>query len=266
MVLDCAVPDTRWPALTHLRLASVIVSDETSARPLLGLRVKPQLLRVGRTHSPVVVIDGFSGAVDDIARLADELGPFPPIRGNYYPGVRRLISNSDAAAYAYVIATCRNVAPFVGGAFGGESFDLEEASFSVVSLRPEQLQPVQKAPHFDGPDQKLYALLHYLRVPSGSGTAFFRHRATGIERVTPQNLPLYASAAERELPTTAARAGYINGSDDLYEEIGRVEAIADRLIVYHGSLLHSGIIPQGMSFSADPQQGRLTANFFLIGR
>jgi hypothetical protein len=37
-------------------------------------------------------------------------------------------------------------------------------------------------------------------------------------------------------------------------------------VIYHGNLLHSGIIPPDMSFSADPREGRLTANFFLLGR
>ena len=39
----------------------------------------------------------------------------------------------------------------------------------------------------------------------------------------------------------------------------------DRLIIYQGSLLHSGIIPAGMNFSPDPREGRLTANFFVRG-
>lgn len=228
--------------------------------------MKPRLIRLGRTQSPIVVIDDFSGAVDEIGRLADALAPFPRIEGNYFPGVRRIISNADVDAYSYVISTCRKAAPFVGGAFGGESFDLDEASFSVVTLQPAELQPAQKAPHFDSPDQNIYALLHYLRVPSGSGTAFYRHRATGIERITQQNLGIYVSTAAREFPYVAARPGYINGSDSFYEELGRLEAVPDRVIIYHGSLLHSGIIPPGMSFSADPGEGRLTANFFLKGR
>ena len=37
----------------------------------------------------------------------------------------------------------------------------------------------------------------------------------------------------------------------------------DRLVIYRGALLHSGIIPNGMKFSADPRQGRLTANLFI---
>jgi hypothetical protein len=60
-------------------------------------------------------------------------------------------------------------------------------------------------------------------------------------------------------------SGYIHGSDPFFEQIGAVEAVPDRLIIYQGSLLHSGIIPGGMSFSADPREGRLTANIFVRG-
>ena len=60
-------------------------------------------------------------------------------------------------------------------------------------------------------------------------------------------------------------SGYIHGSDDYFEQIGSVNAVADRLIIYQGSLLHSGIVPEGMRFSADPREGRLTANLFVRG-
>ncbi|MEO8455105.1 MAG: DUF6445 family protein [Sphingomicrobium sp.] len=228
--------------------------------------MKPQLLRFGNSQSPVIVVDDFSGSAEDIARLADALAPFPPIQGNYYPGLRRIISEADAAAYAYVFETCRQVAPFIGGAFDVEGFDLVEGSFSLVTLQPGELQPVQRAPHFDSPDQKLFALLHYLRVPPGSGTAFYRHRATGTERVTDAKIDPYVRMAKAEAAKLPDDSGYMHGSNDFYEQIGAVEAVPDRLIIYHGSLLHSGIIPPGMSFSPDPSEGRLTANFFLRGR
>jgi hypothetical protein len=228
--------------------------------------VKADLRRVGQSQSPVVVIDDFSGAVGEIGRLADELAPFPRLNDNYYPGVRRLITEADEQAYAYVLDTCNRAAPFIGGAFGIQSFNLEQASFSVVTLQPGELQPVQRAPHFDGPEQNLFALLHYLRVPADSGTAFYRHRATGIERVTPSNMNLFVAAARADSALLPADSGYMRGSDPFYEEIGSVEAVPDRVVIYHGSLLHSGIIPLAMPFNADPREGRLTANYFLIGR
>jgi hypothetical protein len=228
--------------------------------------VKPELRRVGNSQSPVVVIDDFSGSAQDIARLADELAPFPPIANNHYPGVRRTITAADANANDYLLRTCRDAAPVIGGAFEIDDFDLTEGSFSLVTVRPHELEPQQRAPHFDSPDPNLLAMLHFLRVPAGSGTAFYRHRATGVERVTEANLQQFVSAAKAEAATLPADSGYIANSDEFYEQIGAVEAIPDRLIMYHGNLLHSGIIPRGMSFSADPREGRLTSNFFLYAR
>jgi hypothetical protein len=61
--------------------------------------------------------------------------------------------------------------------------------------------------------------------------------------------------------TQATSAGRTNSSS----RFGAVEGIVDRIVIYQGSLLHSGIIPPGMNFSADPREGRLTANIFVRG-
>ena len=131
--------------------------------------------------------------------------------------------------------------------------------------QPTELSPPQRCPHFDSTDQKYYALLHYLRVPPGSGTAFFRQRSTGIERVTETNLSAFVGTAKAEVTRLPPEAGYIHGSNALFEQIGEIEAIPDRLIIYQGSLLHCGIIPKDMNFSSDPREGRLTANLFVRG-
>ena len=95
--------------------------------------MKPELRRVGKSQSPIVVIDDFSGDCDAIAAIADALAPFPMLKGNYYPGVRRSITREDAVADAYIERTCRDAAQFIAGAFDIEFFDLLESSFSIVS-------------------------------------------------------------------------------------------------------------------------------------
>ena len=227
--------------------------------------MKPALHHIGREQAPVVVIDGFSGRLEGILGLADDLAPYPEIRGSYYPGVRRVITAADAAN-AYVEQACRDAGQFIAGAFDIDSFRLLEASFSMVTLDPAQLSLPQRAPHFDSPDAKHLAMLHYLRVPAGTGTAFYRQRATGIERVTERNISQFVTAAERDAARLNPASGYINASDEFYEQIAAFEAVPDRLLIYQGGLLHSGIIPPAMDFSADPKLGRLTANFFLLGR
>jgi len=228
--------------------------------------VKPELLRVGKGQNPVVVIDEFSGRLEEILGIAEGLAPYPVIKGNYYPGVRRIIESADTSADAYVRRLCEEAAPFIAGAFDIQGFALTEASFSMVTTPPSDLSPPQRAPHFDSTDPQNYALLHFLRVPEGSGTAFYRQRSTGIERVTEANLARFVTTAKREAAQLRDDSGYIVGSDEFFEQVAAVEAVPDRLLIYQGGLLHSGIIPPEMSFSADPRRGRLTANLFIRGQ
>ena len=222
--------------------------------------MKPELRRFGTSQSPVVVIDGFSGDVPAVVDIAAALAPFPSGAGNYYPGLRRILSEADGAGWAYARRTLEAAAPFLGGAFGFTRFDLLEASFSMITARPETLAPVQRAPHFDSADPDYIAILHYLA--DTPGTAFYRQRSTGIEAITEANRDVFVAAARRESP---ALTGYTNGSNGHFEQIGAVEGNADRLAIYQGRLLHSGLIPEGMDFSADPRRGRLTANLFVKG-
>lgn len=224
----------------------------------------PVLHHVGAARSPVVVIDCFSERLPAIVELAAALTPYPRNPGTYYPGLRRIIAERDEAAFAYVADTLRRAAPFIGGAFDLDGFDLVEASFSLVTVVPTALLPAQRAPHFDATDPDRIAVLHYLSDTPGSGTGFYRQRATGIEQVDEGNVAHFVATARQQAADRPA--AYINGSDAHFEQIGVVEGVADRLVIYRGALLHSGIIPPGMTMSDDPRTGRLTANLFVQGR
>lgn len=228
--------------------------------------MKAELRRIGKEQSPVVVIDEFSGDAERIATLADAMGPLPETRSSYYPGGRRFITEADVEAWDYVKVVCERASPFLGGGFDLADFYLLESSFSIVATRTDELLPQQRAPHFDSPNQKYLAVLHYLRVPEGTGTAFYRHRSTGIERVTEKNVDLFVRAAKADAAKLPADSGYIQGSDEFYEQTGTIEAVPDRLVIYQGSILHSGMIPPDMPLSTDPREGRLTANIFVQGR
>ena len=225
--------------------------------------MKPELLTVGESQSRIVVIDDFSGHVEEIRALAKAMAPFPVERTTRYPGVRRHILPKDKA-FSYVAETMEACAQFIGGTYDFDSFRLEEASFSMVTTAPSQLVTPQKIPHFDQTDPNYLAVLHYLSDTPNTGTAFYRQISTGIEQVTAANCETFLTAAkaeaEQEPPT-----GYILGSSPRFEQIGFVAAVPDRLIIYQGALLHSGIIPRTMTFSDDPLTGRLTGNMFVRG-
>ena len=221
--------------------------------------MKPELRRVGEAQSPVVVIDDFSGAVDELVELAAAMAPFPSSAGNFYPGLRRSIVPGERA-YGYVGRLLKEAAPYIGGGFDVDTFDLLEASFSMVTAPPATLAVAQRAPHFDSTDPDYIAVLHYLS--DTPGTAFFRQRATGIEVVDEGNIAAFVGTARR---VNGSLSGYTHGSNQHYEQIGQVEGVRDRLAIYRGAMLHSGIIPPDMTFSTDPRVGRLTANIFIKG-
>ncbi|WP_353230631.1 DUF6445 family protein [Novosphingobium sp.] len=217
----------------------------------------PELRRFGASQSPVVTVDNFCPDLAALTAMAEALAPYPPAI-NHYPGVRRVVDTHDDG-YGQIAALLKAAAPFIAGAYDIDRFDLVEASFSMVTCPPGHLSIVQRAPHFDATTPGFFAVMLYLR--NTAGTAFYRHRASGIERVTEANLPRFIAHAKQE--NIRSNAEYIHDSNPFYERIGMVEGLANRLVIYPGALLHSGVITPGLPLSDDPRTGRLTANLFI---
>lgn len=223
----------------------------------------PQLRRIGSGQHPLVIVDNLLGDVAPVIEIAAGLSPFPEDGASYYPGLRRDIGDLDGSASAYVDATLNAAGPYLAGAFDVSGFSLVGASFSMVTRLPDTLLPMQRAPHFDSTDPDYVALIHYLNVPGASGTAFFRQRSTGIERVDDANVDRFVDTAKREAAMLTVADRYMQGSNLWFEELDRVEAVPDRMVFYQGAVLHSGIIPPDMPLDPNPRLGRLTANFFI---
>lgn len=213
---------------------------------------------VGESGTPVLTVDGAGCAPAEVVEIAAALAPFPRAV-NQYPGLRRCFDERDAAAWSYATGLLRAIAPYVSGAFDIDGYDLVEASFSLVTTPPGALTPVQRTPHFDSVDPDLYAVLHYL-APC-AGTAFYRHRQTGLETISVATVDAYVAQARRD--AAQAAADYVRGDTAAYACTGHVEGSAGRVVAYPARLLHSGMIPAGFHGSADPRAGRLTANFFI---
>lgn len=242
-------------------LCSIVAASCPAARSLCP--VSPEVLHTGTERTPVVVIDDILPDPARAVEAAASLAPFPPATDHAYPGLRRDLGPKDAVGAAYASAICRSLLPVMRDVFGVAKFAIYSAGFSLVTTAPSDLEPIQSVPHVDTHDLKRFAVLHYLSNHENSGTAFFRHIATGFETITPDRWPAYAAARDEEIPRLGVPDGYIAGSSHGYEEIARVESRFNRLVVYPGALLHSGIVPDDFDFSPDPRTGRLTGNIFL---
>lgn len=137
---------------------------------------------------------------------------------------------------------------------------LVQCAYSIVTTADTDLVPIQRLPHVDTADPGRIALLHYLSGEEQGGTAFYRHRKTELDVLSPDNYVIYKAALETEgLP----KAGYMRGSDDRFEMIEHIAAKPNRAVLYRSAILHSGYIPKYIDLSSDPAAGRLTLNSFF---
>jgi hypothetical protein len=227
----------------------------------LNPRVTASLHHLGGEREPLLILDGLMQrpeALVDYAATEVEFRPAWTASGGF-PGLRA------PAPLNYVETLVRALSPSVEKAFGllGVKLARAECNFSLVTLAPDDLKPLQRIPHADTDDPLQFAFLHYLCDPRLGGTAFYRHRATGFETLRPERMPAFTAARDRELAATPPGAAYIVGDDAHYERIGHAEARFDRLVIYRSRTLHSGLIAPGTPLSPDPRRGRLTANIFV---
>lgn len=227
----------------------------------LNTQVKVTRHFVGEIREPVLVFDDVLREPDSMVRYASEKVEFLPAwtPDGGYPGIRA------AAPLDHVNQLVRALTPTIVQGFGLRDVApaRAECSYCMVTLRPEQLKPQQTIPHVDTTDPLQFAFLHFLCDSSFGGTSFYRHRSTGLEVVTPEQLQPYTRRLNTELSENPPAQDYIRDTSALFEKIHSVKARWNRLLVYRSALLHSGTIPPHASLSDKPATGRLTANIFV---
>ena len=136
------------------------------------------------------------------------------------------------------------------------------SAFSLTTTPPDALGPLQRTPHFDASTPYYTAALLYLCDEGHGGTGFYRHKATGLQRITTENREHYLDVYHEEVNRRPPRARYFDDADEQFSFLGMVPARFNRVVVYPGSLLHSACIHPARSLSSDPRHGRLTVNTF----
>jgi hypothetical protein len=218
-----------------------------------------ELLYVGTTQTPVLVLDGLLSGGQALVNHAAESVILAPVQAaaNFYPGVRA------PAPASYVQALVRTLRPHLAETFGAPPCGRASVTcaLSMATLPADQASPAQRLPHIDTPEPNQLAILHYLCGPEHDGTAFYRHRESGLEIIEPDRSPAFFATLRRQIDAGPIEPGYIRDSGALFERIGAVDAAFDRIVVYPSRLLHAGILPD-VPLGLDPRAGRLTVNTF----
>ncbi|WP_443747363.1 DUF6445 family protein [Asticcacaulis solisilvae] len=229
----------------------------------LDLRLNPaarvNLRRIGRELNPVIVIDDVfvdsdAEALADHAAAAD----WAPPETTYYPGV------NAALPPAYLQTLAPVLRPTFARGFG-LPVDARLNAYGFFALATwglERFGPLQRIPHYDQPNPKSLAMVHYLCKGQGGGTAFFRHHATGYESIDAVRREGYMLTVADEIERDNQLLINFAGPDTPnYEMVDRVEMRFNRIVLYQSNILHCALF-DGAVLSDDPRTGRLTANTF----
>ena len=216
-----------------------------------------QISRFSAENHRLATIGGFLSDPDRAIEKAF-LQKFAKITPQY-PGLRAPLDESASHAIA------EQISPMLSDAFDAPSGTWSlMAWYSLVTSSPGELLPIQRLPHVDGTDSNQIAMMLYLHETDHGGTAFFRHKSTGLEALTDVDFPRYRDALQREVAQTGMPpARYVTDGSPLFEVTHSVPGNFNEAVFYRGNILHSGVIDNDVPLSPDPRKGRLTINAFL---
>jgi hypothetical protein len=216
--------------------------------------------RVGKCPIAVIVADNVLLHPHQLAEFARGL-TFAEDDSNLYPGIRaRLPAEFSRPFHAWLTKTLRCT-----GVLEKNSYVHEDASFfSIVNKSRANLLPLQRIPHYDSIDPRVFAAVVYLFDRANSGTSFYRHRATGYETIGDDNKDNYKMALNRNMKTFGPPAKeYANGSNALFERTHSVDSVFNRIVIYSGNVLHAADIDGSLFTGNDNNQWRLTISSLI---
>lgn len=224
-----------------------------------GLNQDIQTIYVGNEKQPLLKVDSLFEGVDVIRDYAVQHNQFRAA-DSFYPGIRMEIHPS------YTLAVLKSLAYFIQEFFNLDMRKVRKAAsrYSIVTTDPRNLTLMQKIPHFDAPNPNSLAMIYYLCDAPDSGTALYRHLASGFEYINDNRYKTYLDTVRKQFSAPEQHpCGYIYKSTPEYEQIASYGACYNRLVAYHGSSLHSGIITPDYHFDPNPKTGRLTITSFI---
>ena len=228
-------------------------------------RNDPMVRRIALGNTWACVVDDALLAPEQwVAHAAEQAGDFAEAARNAYPGVELRMPEAVSARIGEFFDR------HLRSQYGLRRTLRQHARLALVTRAEASLQPYQTIPHVDAPalavgECAMAAVLYLFRDPTLGGTSFYRARvdAGTLARLVADAGTLGAEAfsARHGVPRAYPREG-----GAWFERVLTVPARWNRLVVYPGSVLHSGAIDAAERLHADPRRGRLTLNAFLTCR
>lgn len=226
-----------------------------------GKFVEPNyhVVEVGKDRCPCIVFENYTESLGWLKGEAKKTR-FEEVVNKSYPGVR---SSLPEAYTEQAVEHLRDIIVTVYGVPDDYKVSDYRGYFSLITKTGTELSSGQKMPHFDTAEPYYFAVVHYLNDGPHGGTGFFRHKPSGIERVSFDRVDRFVRRAKQYISGNGPPAGGYCLGDDHFELLEQVDYVKNRLIIYPGNILHSALVDESRDVGLDLDAGRLTVNIFL---
>ncbi|BAJ00992.1 DUF6445 family protein [Shewanella violacea] len=229
------------------------------------IKLNPDL-RINKVKIPgtslyVVIVDEFLLDTSSVMNFAHNIAYFNPMfsDNSFYPGIRdnmplpymRLLKSF----FEDRIITKNNSQNDTVSSF-------HKCLLSLTTCQPSQLTTEQKLPHIDSFDERDYAFVHYLSGEELGGTSLYRYKPENLIQFTEEYQPILAKMFTDIKNSPEDHEGYITSSTSVFEQVLKIDAKFNRLVIYQGNLLHSANLISKESYNNDPKTGRLSIASF----
>lgn len=227
----------------------------------LNPQLKIQEISIPNTNLNAYIIDDFLLNADSVMDFAKNIAYFNPMfsDNSYYPGVR------DNMPEPYLRLLQRffqdNIIPKLKDREQCKAI-VHKSLISLITCAPSQLLTEQKMPHVDSCKNNAFAFVHYLSGEELGGTSIYRYIPKDIIEFHEKDEVILDDMLSEVTSTSAEHHGYLSNSTSLFEQVLKVDAKFNRLVIYQGNLLHSANLLSKESYSGDTTHGRFSITSF----
>lgn len=227
----------------------------------LNPKLSIQEVSIPYTNLNAYIIDDFLLSADSVLHFAKNIAYFNPMHADnsYYPGVR----DNMPEPYIRLLHDFfqQSIIPKLVGREQSTAI-IHKSLISLVTCLPSQLLTEQKMPHVDSCKSSEYAFVHYLSGQELGGTSIYRYIPKNIVELNEQDEVILDDMLNEVSSKSNEHNGYITDSTSLFEQVLKVEAKFNRLVIYQGNLLHGANLISKESYSGDTAKGRFSITSF----
>ena len=226
----------------------------------LNRLAQTKIYNVGAEKSQVLAVDNVFDEIELLNNHARNFAKFEHRKANLYPGVQAQMFGEFGQVF---LNYAQSLIEIHYPDLATLKCNPLAAFYSFVSSPAKQLSFRQTIPHYDHNSANSFAVMLYMAPGQFGGTGFFKQDGTLFETISSNRETEFLQSLKINRKKDTSDFQYCTGTGSGFTLIDSVNYQQNRMLIYPGNLLHSGLIHESRDVHDNVMHARLTANIFI---